>query len=84
MFVLTQNLDKISAGAHSEACYNAYENMRENSLGNVMLFLLFFPLGMAAMYGDMKEVKGICGSWAAYDEAKAVYCLKNPKHCEKT
>lgn len=83
MFTLTQNLNQISAGAYSEACYNAYENMLKDSFSNVMLLLIFFPLGMASMYGDMKEVKGICGSWAAYDEASAAYCLKNPKICEK-
>lgn len=73
----------ISGGVH-EVCYSAYQSMRENkTIPELFINLFYFmPYGAIKMALDAYKVKKVCGSWAAFGEAKEAYCAANPIRCK--
>jgi hypothetical protein len=78
-----KNAQVIAGGVYSNICYEAYKSQTENRGIGDLFGILFLPfLYLPVMTGEILAVKNICGSWEAYDEAKAAYCQVNPRHCE--
>lgn len=81
----TSEIQTISGGL-SETCYNAYKATVENRsiLGDLLTLIFLTPLGLIGkLIGEQSAVASICGSYYAYEEARAAYCVVNPWHCEK-